>query len=269
MRILAVDDERNALNGMVKIIQETVPGSRVDGFLLAREAMAFAKEHAADIAFLDISMPVIDGITMAEELKKLYPHINIIFTTGYSDYAQDAFALHASGYIMKPVTREKVEEELSHLRYTNETEAKRLRIRTFGPFEVFYGDEPLSFRYRKTKELLAVLVDRRGALVTNRDIVRMLWPDDAEDERAHLSYVNNLRADLLATLAEKGLEDCVVSRYGSVGIRTDGVDCDYYNFLRDGTRPAGFADSDYMSRYQWAEATRREISACENGGYRI
>ena len=259
MRILAVDDERNALNGMVQIIQETVPDAQVDGFLFAREAMAFAKEHAPDIAFLDISMPGIDGITMAEELKKQYPTVNIIFTTGYSEYAPDAFALHASGYIMKPVTREKLEEELSHLRYTDEAVEKRLRIQTFGPFEVFFDDEPLAFRYQKTKELLALLVDRRGALVTNREIAQALFPDDGEDERTHFSYINNLRADLAAAFAEKGLEDCVVSRYGSVSIRTGMFACDYYDYLRDGTRPAGSVPGEYMSRYQWAEATRKQL----------
>ena len=259
MRILAVDDERNALNGMMQIIREEVPEAQVDGFTLARQAMEFAREHAPDIAFLDISMPGMDGITMAEELKKLYPYVNVIFTTGYSEYAPDAFQLHASGYIMKPVTREKVAEELSHLRYTDDTGEKGLRIRAFGPFEAFFEDEPLAFRYQKTKELLALLIDRRGALVTNREIVQALFPDGGEDERTHFSYVNNLRADLTGTLAEKGLEDCVVSRYGSVGIRTGSFDCDYYTYLRDGTVPAGCVPGDYMSRYHWAEATRKQL----------
>lgn len=257
--ILVVDDERNALNGLVQLIREMLPDADVQGFLRSDEALSHAREHAPDAVFLDIAMPGMDGVTLADELKKRYPFVNIIFTTGYSEYAQEAFALHASGYIMKPVTREKVEEELSHLRYTEDTGTKRMRVQAFGAFEVFVDGEPLSFRYQKTKELLALLVDQRGALVSNREIVQRLFPEDGGDERAHFSYVNNLRADLVSTLAEKGIEDCVDSRYGSVSIRTGSFDCDYYTFLRDGTRPAGCADGDYMNRYAWAEATRREI----------
>ena len=262
--ILVVDDERNALNGLLQLITEMLPDADVHGFTRSEDALSHARENAPEAAFLDIAMPGMDGVTLADELKKLYPFINIIFTTGFSEYAPEAFALHASGYIMKPVTREKVAEELSHLRYTESTGAKRMRVQAFGVFEVFVDNEPVAFRYQKTKELLAVLVDRRGTLVTNREIVQLLFPDDGEDERTHFSYVNNLRADLTSTLAAAGIEDCVVSRYGSVSIRTDAFECDYYTYLRDGTRPAGAPESGYMNQYGWAAGPELSKSSAKS-----
>lgn len=69
------------------------------------------------MAFLDIEMPGMSGIALAQRLKELCPRGNLIFVTGFSQYMAEAFQLHASGYIRKPVTVKAVEEELRNLRY--------------------------------------------------------------------------------------------------------------------------------------------------------
>lgn len=74
-------------------------------------------ENKIDIAFLDIETPVINGIQLAKKLKKVNPLVNIIFVTAYDTYALDAYKLHASGYITKPVNESKIKEELDGLRY--------------------------------------------------------------------------------------------------------------------------------------------------------
>ena len=56
------------------------------------------------------------GIVLAKKLKEIYPKINIVFVTGYSQYANEAFALHASGYVYKPVTADKIINEMENLR---------------------------------------------------------------------------------------------------------------------------------------------------------
>lgn len=58
----------------------------------------------------------VSGIDVAKQLKEIIPDINIIFVTGYDEYTKDAMAIHASGYIEKPVTAGKVRKETEDLR---------------------------------------------------------------------------------------------------------------------------------------------------------
>lgn len=56
------------------------------------------------MAFLDIQMRNINGVELAKEIKLLNPQINIVFTTGYTDFMKDALEMLVSGYVMKPIT---------------------------------------------------------------------------------------------------------------------------------------------------------------------
>ena len=85
-------------------------------FKFQDEPIDEAAKNGCDVAFPDIHMRGMNGVEVAKELKKINPKMNIIFVTGFSEYTGDAMRLHASGYIMKPVTKEKVEAELSDLR---------------------------------------------------------------------------------------------------------------------------------------------------------
>ncbi|MGN0415574.1 MAG: LytR/AlgR family response regulator transcription factor [Agathobacter sp.] len=68
------------------------------------EALEFCKSTPCEVAFLDIQMRNINGVELAKEIKLLNPQINIVFTTGYTDFMKDALEMHVSGYVMKPIT---------------------------------------------------------------------------------------------------------------------------------------------------------------------
>ena len=116
MRILAVDDEKIALELLVSSIKTADPSAEVISFDNPKDALELVKNTPCDVAFLDIQMKHYHGIRLAQELKLLYPGINIVFATGYDEYMGDAFEMHASGYVMKPVTPEKVRREIADLR---------------------------------------------------------------------------------------------------------------------------------------------------------
>ncbi|MEG1579361.1 MAG: response regulator, partial [Oscillospiraceae bacterium] len=146
MNIIAADDERIALQLLISSIHEAVPEARVYGFSSGEEVLAFGRENPCEVAFLDIDMSHMDGITLAKHLKKETPNINIIFVTAYNQYAIEAFALHSSGYVMKPATKEKIEHELEHLRHPVNMRAKhKLWIQCFGDFEAFADGAPIKF----------------------------------------------------------------------------------------------------------------------------
>ena len=115
--IILVDDEDIALEINIPMMQEHLPDAEIYGFSKGSQAIALAREKHIDIAFLDIELFRENGVDLAQKLIALYPEINIIFLTGHPDFMKDAFDMHASGYILKPMSDEDFLKELSHLRY--------------------------------------------------------------------------------------------------------------------------------------------------------
>lgn len=251
MKIIVVDDEKIALDGMVSAIKKAVPDSEIHKFSKSEDAARFAENNKFEIAFLDIEMRGMNGIELAEILKKNNPSVNIIFATGYNTYSIDAFRLHASGYITKPVTAEKISEEMLYLRSPVEcTAVKKLKVQCFGNFEIFHEGKPLKFSRSKTKELFAYLVDRKGASVNTEQICAVLW--DGRDDTPRLrNQVRNLVCDLRSTLKAVGSDDVFVASRNSFSVDTELIDCDYYRFL-DGENEVIYS-GEYMSQYSWAE----------------
>lgn len=258
MKVVAVDDERLALEAIGDILKKVLPDADIHLFRRGTDVISYLDEgFSCDIAFVDIEMRGMHGIECAEKIKAHNSRANIIFTTGYSEYMPEAFALHASGYLLKPITEEKVRRELADLRCPVEDLApkKKLVVRAFGNFEVFCEGEPLRFLYSKTKELFAYLVDRCGAMCTVGEVESILWEDE-DAAGGHRSYLNNLRSDLLNTLAKIDAQDCVILQRGALAVNKDLIDCDYYDWLEGKTsRYLG----EYMSQYSWSETTHAAV----------
>ena len=81
MKIIAVDDERIALDGLLDVISEAAPQADLNGFEYPEDALAFVAGHDCNIAFLDVEMAEMSGVELAGQLKLRNPDINIIFAT--------------------------------------------------------------------------------------------------------------------------------------------------------------------------------------------
>ena len=97
MKILCVDDEPLALQMLEMSVKKAKPEANVMSFRKPKDLLLEAEQNGCDIAFLDIQMRGMTGVKLAKELKRVNPKMNIIFVTGFSDYATDAMSLHASG----------------------------------------------------------------------------------------------------------------------------------------------------------------------------
>ena len=256
MRIIAVDDEKIALEALAGAIKAIVAEDEVVTFRYPEDALAYAKENLCDIAFLDIEMVGMSGTELAEKLKEYNSEINIVFCTGYGNYRDKAFELHASGYLVKPITPEKVKRELENLRRPI-LEKKRLKVQTFGNFEVYLNGKPLNFKYRRTKELLAYLVDRGGSMCSVGEIIGILF----EDESGREDYFQKLRRDLLTTLEEAGCESVILHKRGMLGVVITEIQCDYYDCLNGKKDFATSYFGEYMSQYSFAEYTNAQLCA--------
>lgn len=256
MKILAVDGEHADLLALLAAIGQAAPAAQLCGFRRAEEALAYMQRDPCDVAFLDIDPCGVDGIALAAQLCACNPQINIIFATRHEDYRAAAFALHASGYLLKPVTPEGVRHELDDLRRPIPA-PPRLCIHTFGHFEALCGGVPLPFRYRKTRELLAYLVDRKGAMCSAGELIAVLF----EGGDGHKAYYHRLRADLIGTLEACGCADALAQQRGLLGVRTAHIDCDYYRCLHDDRALRRHYRGEYMAQYSFAEVTNAELFA--------
>lgn len=258
LRIVAADDEPLALELLLRTIRTVRPDAQVTGFSRADDLLAYIKDKPCDVAFLDIRLRGTNGIELAAELKRIAPQLNLIFVTGYDQYAVDALTLHASGYILKPVTCAKVERELADLRHP--CTPTLLRVQCFGNFEVFGMDgRPLHFSRSKAKETLAYLVHRRGASCTVREVAAVLFEDEPYDVRK-CQYVQKIYSSLQETLRAAGAGSVLLKQYNSLAIDTAQVDCDYYRLLRHDPGALRTYRQEYMSQYSWAEAENASLS---------
>lgn len=260
MKVIAVDDKPVPRKALVKAIEDAAPDAEIVACANAEEVLALPDLGTFDVAFVDIDMPGKNGIQLARELKGIHPQLNIVFATGFGEYMADAFEMHSSGYVMKPVTAAKVRAELDNLRFplVREPVEGKLAVQCFGDFEIFANGEPVMFDRAKTKELFAYLVDRRGAMCSLGDIEAVLW-EDAAGGSSQRSYLRTLVADMRATLERLDFGDVVVKQRGVVGILPDAIECDYYLFLAGDPLSIASYRGEYMRQYSWAEPTHARL----------
>ena len=137
-------------------------------------------------------------------------------------------------------------------------ENRNVTIRTFGYFDVFVGDKPIAFRNKKSKELLALLVDRRGGFVTSEEAIGFLWEDEPASTLT-LSRYRKVALRLKNTLEEYGVSDIVESIDGKRRIVTEKVKCDLFDYLSGKEEYAKDFKGSYLNNYSWAETTLGEL----------
>lgn len=254
MRILCVDDEPLMLKMLEMAIRDAKPDADITAHKKQSDLLEDARKNGCDIAFLDIHMRGMNGVELAKELKAVNPKMNIIFVTGYSEYAGQAMSLHASGYIMKPVTKEKIEAELSDLRFPIVPKSNALlRVQCFGNFDVFLPDgSHMRFERQRSKEVFAYLVHRQGSSCTTREIAAALFEDEPFDKKQQ-NHVQQLIHAMIKNLKESGAESAVVRSYNALAVNPEVLDCDYYRFKELDAGAVNSYQNEYMSQYYWAD----------------
>ncbi len=254
MTILAADDEALALEMLVDSIKEACQNATVFDFQKPSKLLEFAQENNADIAFLDIHMRGMNGVELAKKLKDLNPKINIIFVTGFDEYTGDAMAMHASGYVMKPVSKEKIEAELSDLRFPILPKSNaKLKVQCFGNFDVFTPDgTPVHFERSKSKEVFAYLIHKHGSSCTTREIAATLF-EDAPYDLKQQAYMQKILSALNKSLKKIGCEDIINKTYNSISVNCDLIDCDYFRFFDLDSGAVNSYNGEYMEQYYWAD----------------
>ena len=138
-------------------------------------------------------------------------------------------------------------------------ENRTVSIRTFGYFDVFVGDKPIAFRNKKSKELLALLVDRRGGYITSEEAIGFLWEDEPANT-VTMSRYRKVALRLKNTLEEYGISDIVEAVDGKRRIVMEKVQCDLYQYCSGKEEYANLFKGSYLTNYSWGETTLGELS---------
>ena len=246
MTVVAVDDEEISLMCLEAVLDSMDDVDKVLTFSNAEDTIDYFKTGKADAAFLDIQLYLsggtLNGLMLAAKIKELCPECHVVFVTSCPEYAVDAFKLHVSGYIVKPVTREAARKELDYIimekraasnarGFVEEKEEEpKVRVQCFGNFEVFWKNKPVVFQLSKAKELFAYLVHRKGASVSMAELAAVLF-EDKEDGLSVQSQIRNLVASMRKTFSSLGCPDLFNKSRGYISIKTDLINCDYYSFM--------------------------------------
>ncbi len=133
-------------------------------------------------------------------------------------------------------------------------EVPRVQIRTFGFFDVFVDGKPIAFRNEKSKELFALLVDRRGGFVSSSEAISFLWEDEPVSP-VTLSRYRKVALRLKNILDEYAISDVVENVNGKRRLATEKVSCDLYDYLSGRGEFAQLFKGSYLSNYSWGETT--------------
>lgn len=254
MKIIVVDDELSALSTFLPNI---VDDGDVDCKMFMskpRSALEYARIHPVDVAFLDIKMPEIDGIVLAERLLAIRPEIKIVFISAYVDDEQaiiEKLGGKVAGFCHKPYSKDELLSLITSLK--GDVQQPRLFIKTFDFFDLFVNGVAVDFSSSKAKELLALLTDANGCYVTMDKAIGSLWPDKNTDlsKRLYRDAVTRLRL----TLQEVGAKDLVIFERGRAVIDTTAATCDLWDFLKNGGNFSGR----YLPAYDWSIITESSL----------
>lgn len=119
MTIICVDKTPIMLQSLKENADKAYPYANVQTFLTAESALDYVEKFGCDVLLCEIEPPRLDGLFLAEKVKKINPKVNIIFVTVCSEneHAKEVIRLKTSGYLTKEATGEQVLDELRNLRY--------------------------------------------------------------------------------------------------------------------------------------------------------
>lgn len=232
LQIVLTADKTSVL---LPLLRKAAPKAVIDSVFSDTDTVDRFRKKEADILFFDLDLPAFGGMPFAQYIKEAHPRLNLIFLSDTDAGMPKAFSLHASGYLRKPPTVQSIREELKNLRYpVPSLENQRISVQTFGNFEVFFDGKPIHFRRKRTKELFAYLIDRRGAGCTMGELVSVLWEGTPDTDNLR-SQLRSLIADLRSVFRCLDEPALIIKTRDFIAVNPARLDCDYYRFLAEDT----------------------------------
>lgn len=213
IKAIIVEDEKPILDLMQFVIRDNPNYTIVGAFTNPLEALDRMSQLQPDVAFLDVEMPKMNGLELAQKINEITEQTKIVFTTAYKDYAVDAFSVQAFDYILKPVTPLAIERVTNRLKKQSlpaireKETGKNASLQCFGRMEVRNPNgELVHWTTRKTEELFAFFLCHPKRDMSKWHLADLLWPDMAVDRASHNLHTTMYRLKKILKEYEIGME---------------------------------------------------------------
>ncbi len=233
IKVVLIDDENPALNYLTYLLKE-YDVEILGAFTNPMKAFDSLAQLKPDVVFLDIDMPVINGVELGIKIQSLLPEIILVFVTAYSQYALEAFKAYPLDYMLKPINEDRLAKTLDHIANILEKRDKKRKkpaySRCFGKFEVVNGSEPVKFPTQKARELLAYLICNTDQKIYRDELIYALFGHEDDKKNA-----NNLRVTLYrlrSALAAAGINNEQISIKEDYALVIQDGNCDFIDFCR-------------------------------------
>ncbi|WP_047983397.1 response regulator [Ornithinibacillus californiensis] len=234
IKAVLVDDEILALDLLNKVLSERQDIQIIAMFTDPEEALVEIPILQPNVLFLDVDLPVLNGIELGTRLIELdgNDNMSIVFVTAYEQYAIHAFKLNAIHYILKPVTPHSVDEVMSRIHLKRGVEEKASsdggEICLFGPMHLKVNGGKVDFLTAKMEELLALLIMHREKGISKWRIIDVLWEDSTPDKSQQNLYTMIFR--LKKKLKSAGVNAKIIYKNSMYTMDLKEVYCDIVEF---------------------------------------
>ena len=196
MKCIIVDDERPAREELRYFIEKFSCLEIAAEFEDGVDVIEYLSKNNIDVAFLDVSMPIMSGIELANVIKKSNPEIIVIFLTAHKDYAFDAFEIKAFDYILKPIAQDRIIELFSRIRTKlipkERNDTKVLTNLSFWEGERIFVVNIKDILYLEASERNSMVATVDGVHIVQENISTLANKLPENFYKCHRSYIVNL-----------------------------------------------------------------------------
>ncbi len=230
IKAIIIDDEWYNLEETSELVEKTGYFEITGKYQNPLKALESVIMTCPQVAFIDIELPEMDGITFAEKLLELNPSIAIVFITSYNQYAVQAFDLNAIDYILKPIRSERFNRMIEKIRNEISLGAldtlRGLKIVAFGQLAVTIGDVPIRWERAKAEELFAYLLMNHGSYIHKERIVENLWQNHEPEKALQILQTSVCKIRNLFSQSKNSVKlDYSGNKYC---LLIEGGECDYF-----------------------------------------
>ena len=231
MHFQIITDNKPLYKELAGIMRKQAGNPEVTQISSLKATARKSKKGNMGLVFIDADFGEADWKTLAGLVRESSPLAAAVLLADDAGLAAEAYAGHVLGYVTKPADEDRVKEEIAN--YCDHyariiREHSGVEVMTKNGFECFIDGVPVRFRRRKAKDVLAYLVKKNGAMVSNSDLIRMLWHDDRRSVsdsvlQSRNSNIRTIKADLVRVFTEAGYPDLIRKNWGEISVDLDRI----------------------------------------------
>lgn len=262
MKTILIDDEKLALEYLDRALKPLTEIRVIGKYTNPYKALIEIMNEQPEIVFLDIEIPEISGLDLAEKIKNQYPDIHIVFITSYDEYAVRAFEIGSLDYILKPVDTDRLENTVRRIMNQKRDSTVRPMVCCFQELRFTYSGDTsrvidVKWRTARAKELFAYLVHNRNKVVPKEIVIEELWGD--RDIKDKFSLLYNSIYHIRTTLESINFPIKIISVDSGYRIEMNGVLIDVEEWER------GFEQLSYLA--ETSIQKQRKLTNLYQGDY--